>query len=289
MPKCIRHIKRGFTLIELLVVIAIIAILIAILLPALTVAKERAKRIHCGSNLHQAAIALETYVRDNFDEYPPGDSGAFNGFNYGRQTLPYFENPEAVLLCPSNPLGNLGWNGSSNYPVSGSQIGWRPQFFPNSSGDDYAIGYHYVAGLGCFNFAGCSVECEMECAGNADPLDNGHWAGCCDYGIKPIRFKDQTPADPHASAIMLDHASRGRTKLHWTWPYMGELTSRDAHESLTDEPAGENVMFMDGRVEWLDWKVLKSPFGGQGLIKMKYAKKLASYWHNANLDKHLHW
>ena len=61
---------RAFTLIELLVVVAIIAILAALLLPALSMAKERAKRIQCLSNLHQMTLAMFTYVNDNNERLP---------------------------------------------------------------------------------------------------------------------------------------------------------------------------------------------------------------------------
>jgi prepilin-type N-terminal cleavage/methylation domain-containing protein/prepilin-type processing-associated H-X9-DG protein len=63
--------RNGFTLIELLVVIAIIAILAAMLLPALTSAKERAKRISCTSNLRQLSISSLMYAGENSDNLPP--------------------------------------------------------------------------------------------------------------------------------------------------------------------------------------------------------------------------
>lgn len=58
---------RAFTLIELLVVIAIIAVLMAILMPALSRARDQAKRIHCLSNVKTLTFSWMLYKDDNDD------------------------------------------------------------------------------------------------------------------------------------------------------------------------------------------------------------------------------
>jgi prepilin-type N-terminal cleavage/methylation domain-containing protein/prepilin-type processing-associated H-X9-DG protein len=89
--------RRGFTLIELLVVIAIIAILAAMLLPALSRARQSARRIVCVDHLKQLALATVMYVMDNENYYPSSNSPD----KWPQAIRPGYDNLR-ILVCPDD-------------------------------------------------------------------------------------------------------------------------------------------------------------------------------------------
>jgi len=64
---------KGFTLIELLVVIAIIGILAAMVFPVFARARESARKAVCLSNVKNMALAIQMYLADNNDTFPPSE------------------------------------------------------------------------------------------------------------------------------------------------------------------------------------------------------------------------
>jgi len=245
--------NKGFTLIELLVVIAIIAILASVLFEPLIRARDMARRSVCSNNLKQIYLGLAMYA-DDYDGWgiPYVCYGEPQTFSYyGNWINSYFRNPN-IFKCPS-----IDWRASKGSYSPGTRT--------NSyiSGGILFPGLQYGSYWILFGTATYPPLTSSSCWYGWLIYNNSTEISATKVPCPNMKFCGKIIKDPTSGSVQYILPASEQicvcdcySKSGYWYGYGLTGGVRNNHFEFD----GENVVYMDGHLEWKTRDQLKYYF-----------------------------
>jgi prepilin-type N-terminal cleavage/methylation domain-containing protein len=239
--------KRGFTLIELLVVIAIIAILAALLLPALSRAKEKSRRISCLNNCKQMGLASQMYADDDSQgrltgslaQTPAGvesDDDLNWLYGFGPAYPSYIKNFK-TFVCPStkNYVRPDIWSATTYPPGSAQLIIEYNDLMDKAEGSLGTNGHSYEV-FGAWHNQ----------AVNYPRKTQKSVLTYVDTGPQSAGFGSPGPSGTFIILDQLEPHPKKNEPASYSWPHENWPNKYDGHGA-----DGCNTVFADGHANWI--------------------------------------
>ena len=215
--------RRSLTFIELGAAVGLIAVLAAVLLPALSTAREGARRASCANNLKQMGLVFKMYANESNGCWPPISLVPNNWMADMRSIYPEYLPDLSVLICPSSPFADeYTFRLRDDYYHPGAPIG----------------AYHAdcVSSL-FYNYTGFTIQSSEMAVALFDAY----------YEVPPEVF---AAGDVQLNIPVWAVSDRGDGQAGV--PVLWDRVSVDERE-LSHTSVGGNVLYMDGHVEFVPY------------------------------------